>query len=479
MVRIKLLLDSCVYYSAQEMRTPAGLAQLERPDDLEVYDCEVGCGMLAVGTMLQQTCLDFVRESLAAGVVFSVQFTQFIHRGEPYIATAIWVPYQTGCCRGFVRHERLTDFFGRVGQPIAPSTELLAVQAALEELSIEENLQTDKLLVVTCNLGPTTWSVYERRVGENDLSTVVAPELTNAGLENWSLDIMDPVFEALQSLAVLATSDQYLGLVLSSHGVRFSNLPTDQSVLYWPFVNEAVKVILKNHEELAQLVASGGTAGDELRTQLADQLEDGGFLARCRLVGSVAKPLGEALAAMAATRDLVGYLTPILDVLNWLRHELTHCGPESVRGVCWDALFDSHGVVLDLEKLRRSLPCLRKVSARALEMTDQELFTEMQEVLLDLYEAWCRKFREVLTSPAARILLLPLYRVQHVLASAQNLEEWATVALGTNGGVQEAIKAVRSGVGMGRPLGTALLKELVSLSSPLGTIIGMALVANW
>ena len=111
----------------------------------------------------------------------------------------------------------------------------------------------------------------------------------------------------LEELSTLCISDSYLGRVLSAHGVHFANLPSLQSILYWPFVAQALTVIVKEHRNLARLIASGGTDGDDVRAALADLLEDSTFIASCQLVLCVAKPLGEALAGIAATQDLVGY----------------------------------------------------------------------------------------------------------------------------------------------------------------------------
>ena len=379
MRHLSLLMEWCVYHAAKEVRTPAGMSLVVRPQARQTIECDVGSALFTVSEVLNAASLRTIRRSLKGGSKFSVQFLTFANDGDPWVITAIWVPLQGTCYRGLFRVEMLTELYSRVGKPITAALEEEVLEAALEELVIEEKLTVANLQVVTCQLGPSNWSVYEQKGPKVALKCIVPASLDNHGLTDWTPVRMSSVLETLEELSMLCITDSYLGRVLSAHGVHFANLPSLQSVLYWPFVAQALAVIVKEHRNLARLVSSGGTDRDDVRAALADLLEDSFFIASCQLVLCVAKPLGEALAGIASTQDLVGFLTPVLDFVNWLRHELTFKGPESVRGVCWERIFTAPGKVRELLRLRESLPCLRSLSLHRLDVSESKLFEEMQK----------------------------------------------------------------------------------------------------
>ena len=113
--------------------------------------------------VLNAACLRTVRRSLKGGAKFSVQFFTFTNDGDPWVITAIWVPCQGSCYRGLFRVELLTELYSRVGKPISAALEEEVLEAALEELVVEERLTLSNLQVVTCQLGPNNWSVYEQK----------------------------------------------------------------------------------------------------------------------------------------------------------------------------------------------------------------------------------------------------------------------------------------------------------------------------
>ena len=479
MKHLYLLMEWCVFHAAKEVRTPAGMALVVRPKARQTVECDVGSVLFTVSEVLNTASLRTVRRSLMGGAKFSIQFFTFTNDGDPWVITAIWVPCQGSCFRGIFRVELLTELYSRVGKPISAALEEEVLEAALEELVVEEKLAVSNLQVVTCQLGPNNWSVYEQKGPKVALKCIVPASLDNEGLTDWAPKRMGPVLRVLEELSLLCISDSYLGRVLSAHGVQFTNLPSIQSILYWPFVERALAVIIREHRNLAQLVASGGTDGDDARASLADLLEDSSFLASCRLVLCVAKPLGEALSAIAATQDLVGYLTPVLDFVNWLRHELTFKGPESVRGVCWERIFTAPGKVRELVRLRGALPCLRALSLHRLDVSESDLFEEMQKALIELYDCWCRKFEGVLTSPVCQILLLPLYRIPQLLPGLTELDEWAEAMLGATDSMLAALDKLLPALGVVKPLGVTLKEGLVLPATELGTALNMALVSNW
>ena len=259
--RVTLLVDWLLYYAAREIRTPEGAALVTAPGPEAERNiaCDVGAAMFALANVLHAGCLKTIRRVIQGGTTFSVQFHYFVHHRKAFIATCIWIPNQRGCYRGIFRVERLEEMCSRIGRSLNAVAEREMVEAAIEELLVEERLPRERLLSVTCALAPNTFAVYENPIGSSRLVQIVPSELDNTQLDSWTTPRFEAVFAVISDLATLCTTDSYLGRVLSIFGVMFPNLPASQSAMYWPFISEVLQVILREYRSLARLIASGGT----------------------------------------------------------------------------------------------------------------------------------------------------------------------------------------------------------------------------
>ena len=382
-----------------------------------------GAALATIGTVMNEAALVAVRQGIRSGMFFAIQLVGFVHQDVPKICYCIWMPHTTGCFRCIIRVEDLSDLYARAPAAIEEGTEENVITAAVEELLLEEQATPQKVLSVSCRMSPNSWSFYETesRAHVLELTCLVPTTLTNAGLTTWQPPRMGVVFKFLERLSVLCSSETYLGRVLSAFGVVFGNLPSRQSFLFWAFVGRALEVVLRDHQQLARLLANGCPDDDRHRLELVGQLEDAGFLAECRLLATFAVPLGRAVSEVAKAGTLSEFLVPILDFVNWMIGELTTRGNNVLHSLCWEILFEGPQEVRELDDRRLRLPLLRQVPLHHLNVEVGDLHQEMQDALQTLYDNWCLKWETLLSSSLARIVTLPFLRVGPVLQRATEL----------------------------------------------------------
>ena len=301
---------------------------------------DVGAALATVGIAVADIALRKVRETVRAGMFFSVQLLSFVHQKTPKVCYILWVPTANGICRGLMRVEDLCDFYSRVPSSVGAATEAAIVAAAVEEFLVEERLSPQKLVSINCAVAPNTWSVYENetRAHELSLTCIVPATLSSDGLMDWPSERMEVVLEFLEQLAGLRSSQSYLNRVLSSYGVVFSNLPARQSFLYWSFVGQALVVVLREHRQLARHLASSCVPEDRVHRRVVERLGEAEFRAHCHFLATVAEPLGRAMSKISEAGTLTEFLIPVLELLRWMVNELSTRGV-TIDGLCWDILF--------------------------------------------------------------------------------------------------------------------------------------------